>query len=127
MPGTEFQCPERAAYSFTLCAISSALTISLLNGKACDLGYIILADMFKVKLLHHSNIAKRWQIPCRSYHYIFLKIYKNPASERAQHAKVLATKSDNLSLIPGTGIMEGEKRFPQVVLQHMCCSSNSTL
>lgn len=37
----------------------------------------------------------------------------------AQQTKVPATKSDNLSLSPGTHIMKGEDRFPQVVLQHV--------
>lgn len=33
----------------------------------------------------------------------------------SQEVKVLATKLDNLSLIPGTHIMEGQSQLPQVI------------
>lgn len=34
----------------------------------------------------------------------------------AQQVKAIATKPNDLSLIPGTHLVEGEKGFPQVVL-----------
>jgi hypothetical protein len=34
----------------------------------------------------------------------------------AQQVKVIATKANDLSSIPGTCLVEGEKDFPQVVL-----------
>jgi hypothetical protein len=36
--------------------------------------------------------------------------------EMAQRAKVLATKPDDLSSIPGTYLVEGENPLPKVVL-----------
>lgn len=42
------------------------------------------------------------------------------AGEAAQQAKALAAKSEDLSSIPGTHVVEKEKRFLKVVLKPSC-------
>lgn len=47
------------------------------------------------------------------------------AGEIVQLVKVLATQLDDLSLILGTHVVEGENRQQQIALRssHVCCSS----
>lgn len=49
------------------------------------------------------------------------------ASERARQAEALVTKTDHLGWIPGTYMVEGENRHPQLPLDlHTCAVAQSS-
>lgn len=76
------------------------------------LGAMLYNVLLSCSLIHGAyTVNVKQAVRSRAY-----KIVQDRAGEMLECVQTLAAKSDNLSLIPGTHAVEGEKLLPEIMI-----------